>query len=52
MTNSERAFLALSETLNFTRAADKIFITQQGISEHIKKLEEDSKAEGAADPGG
>ena len=41
MTNSERAFLALSETLNFTRAADKIFITQQGISEHIKKLEED-----------
>ena len=41
MTNSERAFLALSETLNFTRAADRIYITQQGISDHIKKLEQD-----------
>lgn len=41
MTNGEKAFLALSETLNFTRAADKLFISQQGLSEHIKKLEED-----------
>ena len=51
MTNSERAFLALSETLNFTRAADKIFITQQGISEHIKKLEEDYGKEPIEDGG-
>ena len=39
MTNSERAFLALTETLNFTRAAEKIYITQQGLSDHIRKLE-------------
>lgn len=41
MTNSELAFLALADTLNFTRAAERIFISQQGLSEHIKKLEQE-----------
>lgn len=33
-------FLTLSEELNFRRAAEKLFITQQSLSGHIQKLEE------------
>ena len=36
----ERAFLVLCEELNFTRAAERCFMTQQGLSAHIKKLED------------
>ncbi len=41
MINSgEKAFLLLCDELNFTRAAERCFMTQQGLSTHIKKLEE------------
>ena len=36
----ESAFLVLCEELNFTRAADRCHMTQQGLSAHIRKLEE------------
>ncbi len=32
-------FVALSEELNFTRAADRLYVTQQTLSEGISKLE-------------
>ncbi len=38
--NGDSAFLILCEELNFTRAAERCFMTQQGLSSHIKKLEE------------
>lgn len=41
MTNGELAFLALAEELNFTRAADRIYMSQQGLSDHIKRLEQE-----------
>ncbi|MGD8911169.1 MAG: LysR family transcriptional regulator [Candidatus Thiodiazotropha sp.] len=34
-----RAFMAAAETENFTFAAEKTFMTQSGISQHIAKLE-------------
>ena len=37
---SLRYFLVAAEELNFSRAADKLYITQQTLSAHIKKLEE------------
>ena len=36
----ESAFLVLCEELNFTRAAERCHMTQQGLSAHIRKLEE------------
>lgn len=39
MTNGELAFMALAEELNFTRAAERIYMSQQGLSDHIKRLE-------------
>ncbi len=33
-------FIAVAEDLSFTKAAKALFITQQTLSEHIKKLEE------------
>lgn len=33
-------FLAAAEELNFTKAAQKLFITQQSLSSHISKIEE------------
>ena len=32
-------FLVAADELNFTRAADQLFITQQALSSHIKRLE-------------
>ena len=40
MNPSETAFLALCEELNFTRAAERCGMTQQGLSSHIRKMEE------------
>lgn len=39
MTNSERLFLLLAEENNFHRTAEKAYITQQCLSDHIKRLE-------------
>lgn len=41
MTNGELAFMALAEELNFTRAAEKIYMSQQGLSDHIKRIEKE-----------
>ena len=41
MTNGELAFIALAEELNFTKAAAKIYISQQGLSDHIRRLEQE-----------
>jgi LysR family transcriptional regulator, transcriptional activator of the cysJI operon len=38
---SVRAFLAASDTLNFTRAARLAFMTQSGISQHVARLEKE-----------
>lgn len=40
MTNSERLFLRLAEELNFSRAAEKAYISQQCLSDHIRRMEE------------
>jgi len=40
MTNSEKLFLAAAEELSFSRAAAKYFITQQCLSDHIRRLEQ------------
>ena len=40
MNSSEQAFLVLCEELNFTKAAERMFMSQQGLSSHIRKLEE------------
>ncbi|NYC53083.1 DNA-binding transcriptional LysR family regulator [Clostridium beijerinckii] len=34
-------FLTAAEELNFTKAAKKLFISQQSLSSHISKLEND-----------
>ncbi len=39
MTTSEQVFLTLCEELSFRRAAEKCYMSQQGLSEHIKRLE-------------
>ncbi|PMR72886.1 LysR substrate-binding domain-containing protein [Billgrantia endophytica] len=36
-----RYFLAVAETLNFTRAADKVHVTQSTLSHQIRQLEEE-----------
>lgn len=44
MINSgDSPFLILCDELNFTRAAERCFMTQQGLSAHIKKLEDQYK---------
>ena len=40
MEPNETAFLVLCEELNFTRAAQRCNMTQQGLSSHIRKMEE------------
>ncbi|AJT43094.1 LysR family transcriptional regulator [Psychromicrobium lacuslunae] len=37
-----RSFLAVAETLNFTRAAERLGLSQPTISQHVRKLEEHS----------
>lgn len=39
MNNSEAAFLATARELSFSRAASKCFLTQQCLSDHIRRLE-------------
>ncbi len=39
MTSSEQAFLVLCQELSFRRAAEKCYMSQQGLSEHIRRLE-------------
>lgn len=40
MNNSLRMFLLVTEEMSFTKAAKKAFVTQQCISDHIKRLED------------
>ncbi|RGY99604.1 LysR family transcriptional regulator [Clostridium sp. AM58-1XD] len=40
MTNGFKMFLLAAEELNFSRAADRAFVTQQCLSDHIRRLEE------------
>ncbi len=35
-----RTFLALAETKHFTKASERLHMTQPGVSQHLKKLEE------------
>ncbi len=35
-----RTFLAVSETLNFTRAAARLSLSQPTVSQHVRKLED------------
>ena len=39
MDNAYRMFLLAVKHMNFTKAADEIFVTQQCLSNHIKRLE-------------
>lgn len=41
MTTSELMFLYVVEEMNFTRAAEKHYVSQQAVSNHIRKLEEE-----------
>ena len=34
-------FIAVCETLNFTRAAERVFVSQTAISQQIRLLEEE-----------
>lgn len=40
MNNGFKMFLLAAEELNFSRAAHRAFVTQQCLSDHIKRLEE------------
>ena len=37
---SIRYFVALAKSLHFTKTAQELYITQQNLSQHIKKLED------------
>ena len=38
--NAFHIFLTVVEEMNFSRAANRLYITQQSLSGHIKRLEE------------
>ncbi|OUR87209.1 hypothetical protein A9Q81_26210 [Gammaproteobacteria bacterium 42_54_T18] len=39
--NQIRYFLTLSETLNFTRAAEQCFVSQPALTQAIRRLEDE-----------
>ena len=39
MTTNQQMFLYAVEEMNFTRAAERAFVTQQCLSDHIRRLE-------------
>lgn len=41
MTQNEKIFLLVAETLNISKVAEMSFVTQQCVSDHIKRLEND-----------
>lgn len=41
MTNAQKYFLVVAEELNISKSAKKLFISQQCLSAHIKRLEDD-----------
>jgi len=41
MKSNERYFLEVAKTLNITKAAERLFISQQDLSRHIQRLEKD-----------
>ena len=40
MTEAEKIFLVVSEELNLSKAAQRMFVSHQNISQHIQKLED------------
>lgn len=44
-TNQVKCFLALAETLNFTKAASRLYMTQPGLSHQIASLESELKTQ-------
>ena len=36
-----KTFLTVCETMNFTRAADRLHVTQPAVSQHIRYLEKE-----------
>lgn len=45
MKNTYKMFLLAVEEMNFTKAAERAFVTQQCLSSNIKRLEEDTHAQ-------
>lgn len=39
--NKLRYFYTVAQTLNFTKAAEQLYISQSAVSRHMKELEED-----------
>ena len=41
MTQNQKIFLLVAETLSISKAAKRAFVTQQCVSDHIKRMEEE-----------
>ena len=44
MNTSQKMFLLAVEEMSFTKAAKRAYITQQALSDHIRKLEQEYQA--------